>query len=83
MTITNRYKLQTQVALGRSVYDVLSEIIRTGDTIDNIDRYILQKMQFQEDNFRKKQEEKEEKILMDKLEKKVKETMDDLLGSWK
>ena len=83
MTINNRHKLQTQVALGRSVYDVLSEIIRTGDTIDNIDRYILQKMQFQEDIFRKKQAEKEEKILIDKLEKKVKETMDDLLGSWK
>ena len=83
MTINNRHKLQTQVALGRSVYDVLSEILRTGDTIDELDRYILQKMQFTEKVFRKKQEEEEEKILMDKLEKKVKETMDDLLGSWK
>ena len=83
MTINNRHKLQTQVALGRSVYDVLSEILRTGDTIDDLDRYILQKMRFKEEIFRKKQEEEEEKILMDKLEKKVKETMDDLLGSWK
>ena len=83
MTINNRHKLQTQVALGRSVYDVLSEILRTGDTIDELDRYILQKMQFTEKVFRKRQEEEEEKILMDKLEKKVKETMDDLLGSWK
>lgn len=83
MTINNRHKLQTQVTLGRSVYDVLSEILRTGDTIDDLDRYILQKMRFKEEIFRKRQEEEEEKILMDKLEKKVKETMNDLLGSWK
>mgnify|MGYP003506059861 CR=1 FL=1 len=61
MTINNRHKLQTQVALGRSVYDVLSEILRTGDTIDELDRYILQKMQFTEKVFRKRQEEEEEK----------------------
>ena len=83
MTINNRMKLQTSVARGRNAYEVLCDILRTGDTIDELDRYILQKMQFTEEFYRKRQEEKEEKILMDKLEKKVKETMDDLLSSWK
>ena len=79
MTINNRYKLQTEVARGRNVYEVLSEILTKGDTIDELDRYILQKMRIQENGINKEKEED----LMNRLEKKVVEVMDDLLGSWK
>ena len=79
MTITNRYKLQTQVARGRNVYEVLSEILTKGDTIDELDRYILEKMRIQENGINKEKDED----LMNRLEKKVVEVMDELLGSWK
>ena len=79
MTITNRYKLQTQVARGRNVYEVLSEILTKGDKIDELDRYILEKMRIQENGINKEKDED----LMNRLEKKVVEVMDELLGSWK
>ena len=79
MTINNRYKLQTEVARGRNVYEVLSEILTKGDTIDELDRYILEKMRIQENGINKEKDED----LMNRLEKKVVEVMDDLLGSWK
>lgn len=79
MTINNRYKLQTEVARGRNVYEVLSEILTKGDTIDELDRYILEKMRIQENGINKEKDED----LMNRLEKKVVEVMEDLLGSWK
>lgn len=79
MTINNRYKLQTEVARGRNVYEVLSEILTKGDTIDELDRYILEKMRIQENGINKEKDED----LMNRLEKKVVEVMDELLGSWK
>lgn len=79
MTINNRYKLQTEVARGRIVYEVLSEILTKGDKIDELDRYILEKMRIQENGINKEKDED----LMERLEKKVVEVMDDLLGSWK
>ena len=79
MTINNRYKLQTEVARGRNVYEVLSEILTKGDKIDELDRYILEKMRIQENGINKEKDED----LMNRLEKKVVEVMEDLLGSWK
>lgn len=83
MTINNRLKLQRDVALGRNLDEVLNEILSQGDTLDEFDSLIIQKLSAKYKVMKQRQKEEEEKILMDKLENKVVEVMDDLLGSWK
>ena len=83
MTINNRIKLQRDVALGRNLDEVLNEILSQGDTLDEFDSLIIQRLSAKYKVMKQRQEEEEEKILMDKLENKVVEVMDDLLGSWK
>lgn len=83
MTMNNRLKLQRDVALGRNLDEVLNEILSQGDTLDEFDSLIIQRLSAKYKVMKQRQEEEEEKILMDKLENKVVEVMDDLLGSWK
>jgi len=51
--------------------------------LDEFDSLIIQRLSAKYKVMKQRQEEEEEKILMDKLENKVVEVMDDLLGSWK
>lgn len=83
MTINNRLKLQRDVALGRNLDEVLAEILSQGDTLDEFDSFLIQRLSAKYKTLKQIQAEKEEKELMNKLEKKVQEAMDDILGSWK
>ena len=78
MKASNRMKIQC--CKGQGLYQTLAEIIRSGDTFDELDMYIIQKQIMKYKFYDKESSEEYQKEILDMCENKIDEAIKSMFG---
>lgn len=78
MQVFNRHKMQVDVAMGKDVYQTVVEILLRGDTLDDLDKQIIQKLIIRQNTASNNQDKELEKKVFDLTENAVNDILKEL-----